>query len=104
MAVLRAAQRIPAVRKMHSAQPFKADHAVKLREHTVEIIYDIVSGIEDMADIHAHAHLVAKLHPVKDFPQLFKPAADLAALARHRLQQNGCGLLLPKDRIERIPY
>ena len=80
----------------------KADYAIEGGQYAVEIVYDIIARVENVAYIHADAHFSHQLHTVENLPQLFESTADLAALARHRLQQDGRSLLRPKNLIEGI--
>ena len=85
---------------MDGPQLFQADDAVKLRQHPVQVAHEVISGVGDVAGVQADAHPVGERHPVQDGPQLLEPAAHLAALAGHGLQQHGGGLLRPEDGVE----
>ncbi len=71
---------------MHGAQVLKADHAVELFKHAVQVVHDVVAAVVDVARVQAYAHVIGKLHTVDDGGQLLERAADLRALACHGLQ------------------
>ena len=53
-----------------------------------------------MAGVQAHAHFVSQPDPLDDRRQLLEPSADLAALARHGLEQKRRRLLGAKRLVE----
>ena len=78
---------------MQRLQLGKADDPVKLRQHTIQIVHDIVAAVIDVAGVQAHTDIVAA-HTVHDGLQFLKLAADLTALTGHGLQQH-------RDRVAR---
>ena len=52
---------VDAVIEMDGFEAREPYHAVKLREHAVEIAYDIVAAVIDMAGIEANAELIAQI-------------------------------------------
>lgn len=63
---------------MDRFQAFKPHNTVKFRQHSVEIIHDVISGIPYMTGIHTYTHLIRKFNSVKNFPKLLKTSSDLA--------------------------
>ena len=49
-----------AVVNVYRFQAVKPNHAVKLCQHTVEVVYNVIPGIEHVAGIEAHAYVVDK--------------------------------------------
>ena len=64
--VLMRAAFILAVIQMNCKEPVQAYHLIKMPEHPVQVIHDIISGIPDMAGIKAYTDLLLPLCPVKD--------------------------------------
>ena len=87
---------------MYRPQPVEADDLVKGRQHAVNIPGDVVPGVGHVAGVQAYAHLLRQRHPVQYLPQLLKPAAHLAALARHGLQQHGGADVRRENGVERV--
>ena len=93
---------IETVIDVKSMEPFQSYDAIKLLQHSIQITYDIVSGIAHMTRIHADADLILLLHAVDDGTQFFKPASHLAAFSRHGFQQNDRALLWTNDLVEQL--
>ena len=89
-----------AVIQMQCLQPVKADHAVKFRQHAVQIVSDVIACIRYMTGVETHAEKLSAAAGVKNRAQFFKPAADLASLAGHRFEQNGRVLLRADDCVQ----
>ena len=85
---------------MQRLQAVKANDAVEFRQHAVQIVCNVIARVRHVARVEAHAKLVFAPAGVKNGAQLFKPAADLAALAGHRFEQNGRMLPGLHDRVE----
>ena len=75
-----------AVVNVYRFQTVKPNHAVKLRQHTVEVVYNVIPGIEHVAGIEAHAHEVGERYAVQNFTEFLKMRADFRALACHGLE------------------
>ena len=75
-----------AVVNVYRFQAVKPNHAVKLCQHTVEVVYNVIPGIEHVASIEAHAHEVGERYAVQNFTEFLKMRADFRALARHGLE------------------
>ena len=71
---------------------------VKFRKHAVQVVHDIIAPVIHMAGVQADAQPGA-VHCVQDGPELFEPAAYLAALSGHGLQQNLHGVV----RLQSLP-
>ena len=104
VAVLPGAAGVQAVVEVDGLQPVQADDAVKLRQYAVQVVCQVVPGIGGVAGVQADPHFRSQVHLVQDLPQLFKPAAHLAALAGHGFQQHGGGLLCRQDGVEPVGY
>ena len=102
MAVLVRAAGVETVIEVDGAQARKADYAVKLREHPVEVPGDVIARVAYVAGVETDAELFAELDAVDDRAQLLKAPTDLGALARHRLEQDGRLLLRAEDGVERV--
>ena len=100
VAVLVAAARVLAVIEMDGLEARKADDAVELRQHLVEVLADVVTAVPDVAGVEADAELCAEFDAVDDGAQLLERAADLRALARHRLQEDRRLLVRREDIVE----
>ena len=72
---------------MQRFQPVQADDPVKLRQYTIQVVYDIVASVIDMAGIQANAQRSFS-HRIHNGLQFLKPATDLAAFSGHGLQQH----------------
>ena len=104
MPVLVRACRVEAVIDVQSAQLFQAYDVVKLLQHPVKIIYDIIACVADMACVQADPYLVLYLDTVNYSRKLLEPAADLTALAGHGLQQYHRALLRRDYPVEKLRY
>ena len=100
VAVLVAGRRVFAVVDMDGLEPIQTDNPVKLGNHAVQIVDDIVAAVGNVAGIKTYPQLVVDGYTVDDGPKLLKAAADLAALAGHGFQQHRGGLLLGKDFVK----
>ena len=80
-------------------QALEPDHAVKLREHAVEVAGNVIPRVPDMARVEADADVLRQLHAVDDLAQLLKLSADLAALSGHRLQKHRCVHVRRENRV-----
>ena len=58
---------------MEGFQLVQSDHPVKLRQYAVQVIYNIIAAVMDMAAIQANAYLVAA-HAINNGLQLLKLA------------------------------
>ena len=87
---------------MDRFQAFKPHNTVKFRQHSVEIIHDVISGIPYMTGIHTYTHLIRKFNSVKNFPKFLKTSSDLAALSRHGLQEHRGVKLRLQDLIQHL--
>ena len=56
-------------------QAVKPNHVVKLCQHTVEVVYNVIPGIEHVAGIEAHAHVVGERYAVQNFTEFLKMRA-----------------------------
>ena len=74
-------------------QALEPDHAVKLREHAVEVACDVIARIPDVARIEADAEMITKLHAIDDGTKFLERPSDFRALARHRLEKHRRRLL-----------
>ena len=97
-----AAERIFAVIEVDRFQAVQPDHTVKFLQHIVQMIHDIISAVADMAGVETDAELFLPFGAVDDLPQLFKAAPDLAAFARHGLQQNRRVLFRRQNAVEQL--
>ena len=102
MAILVTAHRVFAVVEMNRLQARKAKHAVKLAEHVIKLPDHVIACVVHMAGIQTNAEFVAVARGIDNLTKLFKAAPDLAALARHRFQQNRRSYLIRHHRIEQI--
>ena len=102
VAVLPGSPDIHAVIQMDRFQAFQPHNTVKLCQHTVKIIHNVIPGIPDMACIHTYSHLIRKFDSVKNFPKLLKASSDLAALSRHGLQEHRGVKLRLQDLIQHL--
>jgi len=102
MAVLLAGKRIFAVVQVDGPQTVKAHGPLKGIQHAVQIVYQIISAVVDVAGVQTHAQKLRVLHAVNNGPQFLKSAAHLAALARHRLKKYRGGLSGPQNRVQRL--
>ena len=59
MPVFMASQGIFRIIQMQSMQLVQAYDPVKLHKNTVQIIYDVVAAVPDMAGVQTYAHLIA---------------------------------------------
>ena len=75
-----------AVVNVYRFQAVKPNHAVKLCQYTVEVVYNVIPGIEHVAGIEAHAHEVGERYAVQNFTEFLKMRADFRALACHGLE------------------
>ena len=100
VAVLVAAPVVHAVVQMHGLQPVQAHHPVKLREHPIQVVFDVIASVPDVAGVQTDAQMLRVLHPVDDGAQVLEPAAHLAALARHGLQQHRGVHLRPQHPVQ----
>ena len=73
---------------MNHRDLIQSQHTVKLRQHTLVVIHQIVSGIVHMAGIETYPQSVFSIHFIINHPQFFKSSANLTALARHSFQRN----------------
>ena len=55
-----------AVVNVYRFQAVKPNHAVKLCQHTVEVVYNVIPGIDHVAGIEAHAELFLHRRAVDD--------------------------------------
>ena len=85
---------------MHGVQALEPNHAVKLREHAVEVAGNVIPRVPDVARIEADADVLPQLHAVDDGAQLLEAAANLAAFAGHGLEQDGRGHVGEENLIE----
>ena len=85
---------------MHGKQAVEADHVVKLRQHVVEMVHDVVAAVPYMAGVKADTHMVRELHPVEDRPHLGEGLADFRAFAGHGFHQDRGVLRRPKHRVQ----
>ncbi|MPM84644.1 hypothetical protein SDC9_131717 [bioreactor metagenome] len=97
-----AGKRIFAVVQVDGPQAVQAHGPVKGVQHAVQIIYQIIPAVVYVAGIQAHAQQLRVIHPMDHGLQLFKGAANLAALARHGLKEYSGGLTGHKDRVQRL--
>ena len=81
-----------AVVNVYRFQAVKPNHAVKLCQHTVEVVYNVIPGIEHVAGIEAHAHMVGKFNALDDRRKLLERATHFSTLARHGFEQHRSGL------------
>ena len=88
MPVLAAAQGILAVVNMNGLQPLQSDKAVKLLQHLIQALRNVIAAVKYVARIQADAYLIRKLHLVDNSRQLFKAAAYFRPLAGHGFQQH----------------
>ena len=102
VAVLVGAERVLRVVQVDGAQAVEPDHAIELLQHAVQIAGDVVAAVPHVAGVQAHGHLFVQLHLIQNGGQLFKRAAHLAALARHRFKQQRGGLLGRNHLIQRV--
>ena len=89
VAILVTSQGIEAVVQMDGLQAGKADALVKAGEYAIEVVYDIVAAVPDMAGIEADAQLAAAVYLLDDSRDFLKAAANLSTFAGHGLQQYG---------------
>lgn len=63
-----------------------SDQTVKLPNHTVKIMHDVIAGIMDVTGVKADAQPVVLHDAVIDCRELFKRSADLGTFSCHCLQ------------------
>ena len=69
--------------EVYRLQAIQSDHIIKMLQHAVQIIHEIISGIPGVAGIKADTDLLLTLHPVDDLPELFKCSSDLRPLNKN---------------------
>ena len=88
MSVFAGAERIETVVEMDGFQPGKSDYFIKMIQHLIKAMNNIISSVPDMSGIKAYSHMIGQLHPVKDLPKLLELPANLTAFPRHGFQKN----------------
>ena len=78
---------------MNGFQAREADNPVKFGKNLIKMIYNIIAAVPYMTGIQTDTHMIRQSDPIKDFPKLFKGAADFAAFSSHGFQQHSSGLL-----------
>lgn len=100
VAVLGAADGVPAVVEMNGPQSLKADDPVEFGQHAVEVVDDIVAGVMHVTGVKTDTHFFPQGDPVQNQAQFLKVAAKFTALAGHGLQQHRRRLLRRQDGVE----
>lgn len=73
---------------MNDSDAAKSDYAVELLQHAVQIVDDIIARIMDVAGVETDSQAAVILDLVNNRRDLLEAAANLGALARHRLQRD----------------
>ena len=100
--VLPGAGRVHAVVDVDRLQPVQPHHPVQLLQHPVQVVDNVVARVGDVAGVQADPHFVGELHLGENRRQVLEPAADLAALPRHGLQEHHGLLLRLEDGVEHV--
>ena len=91
-----------AVVEMYGIQAVEPDDLIKLRQHAVEVVHDIIPRVPDVTGVEAYAELIVQLHAVDDFPELLKAPTHLRTLARHRFEQDDGLHFGEENAVERL--
>jgi len=102
--VLMALIRIFCVVDMDCLQPLQPYHFVKCFQHLVCIVFNVITGIKNMACIQANAHAIPDLNAVNNGPELFKGPAYLGSFSGHCLEQDPGGLFFCYRRVQSPGY
>ena len=79
--ILMAGKRIFTVIQMNRPQAGQPNRAVKLLQHTIQVVDNIVSRIVHMTRIKTYSHMLLQLYSIKNGPDFFEAFAHLAAFA-----------------------
>ena len=83
---------------MNRSQKLKSKYFVKLFQHPVQIIYNIISCCKHMTGIQTDSDPLRMGYPIADCFQLFKSPANLCPFSAHCLKQNR-NILFPGNRL-----
>ena len=87
---------------MHRLDAFEPDDVVQLPHHAVEVVHQIITGVQHMARVDGDAHVRLVIDAVDDGRQLLEVSPAFGALARHRLQQHHDARLQPEHAVEAV--
>ncbi|MMZ65860.1 hypothetical protein D1872_282970 [compost metagenome] len=88
MTVFMGTNRIFTIVNMNDRNPVQADQIIKLAKHTVEIIYNVIPGIVNMASIHTNCQPFIMLYFIDNRCNFLKAATYLSTFSRHRFKSN----------------
>ena len=88
MAVFMCTARIHTIVDMKNGNLGKSDHFVKLLEHALIVMHQIISRIMYMTGIKTDSETIFFLHAVKNHPEFLKGPSDLTAFSRHCLERD----------------
>ena len=80
----------------------RPDDVVQLPHHAVEVVHQIITGVQHMARVDGDAHVRLVIDAVDDGRQLLEVSPAFGALARHRLQQHHDARLQPEHAVEAV--
>lgn len=73
---------------MDCFQPGQANPRIKLSQHVIEMIDNVIPAVKHMACIETYPDVVLQLHLFNDGGDFFKITANFRSLAGHRFQQD----------------